>query len=984
MSVHIPSTLKVTELNVANTAEIQSLRFRDGGGGSWLLYAAADSTKLLYDSAVAASFELSEGSSEQFNLRVSGLVYGTGVHASFVKAERATIVGTLEADTLKANTLDVSNLDFSDTTLNVSSITVTGTAEINTLSSIQVLAEQGVIEQIAVTDTLDANRAVLSELTVLQTLHAGTINARTLTGIENLSANTITASFLDAGWIDAKSLTVNGVPIMGGGSSGGEGDSSGSMNLTINSLSATQYIEVAGSSADNNIRLSASSGLQLNTGASLAIRNLYDANVDPYVTIDTTGIKAPTIHGQTVKGGTISGGTVRGSTLHGASVQAVTAELESLTADVVQAISVRTDSWSLEGNQYTCSLTYSGGLTIPFVSCDITNPAQPVMYLPAQVSATEVSAETFDATDMTLQHSLSIFGASGASIFKLEKSAEEQASLSLTGNATIDGALSVESLTVNGVDITNNGSGSVEIPATIQVSVVEALNSNEAVTIPKLDSDSVTIDGTVDISATGRVNLNNAKFMADATGVSMLTATVADVLSVGNPGEDVTGELWLNGRKLTGYEGVLQLDELSVITSLHANIANIATANVGTLTVENLESSSSSGNIKIGALTVTSSGATIAGAFTANSINVPTGVLTARSVQLSGNLDASSVSITNDLTIGRTLRVGTAGLIISNDSISTPNLYANYIYATSIRDLDSLYTKDLYVNGVQITGNGDGTASGSGFSGQYTGGNVVLGSISNSNFYGFAQKDIITALGYNVYNPSSAEIPPFYDNTAAPAGIRIAPSEIVVGAQGGRLTLDAPSLQVYGGYGGSDIRVDTKDLRVADNESGSFMIRLHASSSYGPKLFIGEPDRVDGFRLSSLDIAAANMTLLGYQNSRMFALYSTSSVSSLTLKTASNNAALTLHSDKGLDVAINGTRLIYTDEYGKGVWLFGNKDARTDFYTNYGNITDGVAPQDVLNTFATTDNLHACLPLSLMLELFQLKSNLTLPPRSQS
>lgn len=432
----------------------------------WALSSSGSGTKLTYAELGTAACVLRPNTNFS-GIVVSGIdtLYTDNVETRKFVAERATIVGTLAADTLKANTLDVSNLDFSDTTLDVSNISVSGSAEIDTLSAVQVLAEQGAMEQLTVSATLDANRAVLSELTVLQTLHAGTIKARELAVDEELSANTITASFLNVdGWIDAKSLTVNGVPIMGGGSSGDDSGDDISTDLAVDSVTATKYVEVLGTTADKGIVLDTEDGLQLGTGASLTIRNLYDASVDPYVTIDVAGVKAATIHGNTVKGALIQGTTIQGQTVTGTTINATNLTAESMSSETLQAVTLTVDD-TITSQELDTSILVADQLSANFL-----NIANSLQVQPSSDESPSFSITTDNAN---------------------------QAALSLTGSAVIDGSLSVTSLKVNGVDITDNG-GEIELPPTIQVSEVQALSEGAAVSIPQMQGNELRLNGELD------------------------------------------------------------------------------------------------------------------------------------------------------------------------------------------------------------------------------------------------------------------------------------------------------------------------------------------------------------------------------------------------------------------------------------------------------------------------------------------------------
>lgn len=509
MSVHIPSTLKVTELNVANTAAIQSLRFRDGGGGSWLLYAAANSTKLLYDSAVVASFELS---GSYVNLNLSGCVYSTWTHTDMARAGELTVDGvltatTINAKTLNVDTLDVSKLDFSDATLSVASITVTGTAEINTLSAIQVLAEQGDIQQLTVDDTLTANNAAMSELTVTHTLVVRTLEAR----------NEVNAPLLSADRAEFDTLYVNGKAITGSSSGGGSGGGEVTvpMHLTVHTVTANETISIPGTQAVNgDIELATDMGIRVGTAGAIEIA---DEGSDAIVRINNSGIHATNVVAHSMSVSTVSvnsltsdssvttrnltvgnSGIIDGSlqvtelnvssSVNAADAAITTAtitDLASNTAEVntLSAVSVLAESIKVDSIQITeaaivagtvqgTNITASGSITAPLIDADAIQVDN--------ITTTNNITSSRITTDVVTTDAIRT-----------------------TGNARVGGAMSVigrldtASLYVNGVEITTNG-GESELPSTIQVSEVQALSEGAAVSIPQMQGNELRLNGKLD------------------------------------------------------------------------------------------------------------------------------------------------------------------------------------------------------------------------------------------------------------------------------------------------------------------------------------------------------------------------------------------------------------------------------------------------------------------------------------------------------
>lgn len=1182
MSVHIQSDLNVkgklnvdSEIKTLSVAKVAGLHLWDGSSRyAWQLYSTTTKTSLVNDNH-GIHFALENGN---INMRTSGIVYSSGIHATNAKIiDRlmvngdASIDGTLYAESLHVSSLAIVSASSGTATFKADNAVIKNKLTANTLD----VTENAKVSYATFTEVLDAHAAVVSEMTVLQTLDADrimasemtvmqTLTAKTLDVSDTISANIITASFLNvAGSIDAGSLTVDGVPIMSGGSSEGDIPTA----LTVASVKATKYVEVSGTGAYNGIRLDAESGLQLGMDASITISNPYDAPEDSYVKINVSGVRAQTIHGDTVKGALIQGTTINATDLTAASMLATTLQTDTLQVDD-----------EITSQKLDASILVADQLSANFLNVVNSLQSQPAL--------------------------------DGDSAFSIIIGDTNQAALSLKGSAVIDGSLSVTSLKVNGVDITDNG-GESELTSTIMVSEVQALSPGAAVSIPQMQGNALRLHGNMEglspseyvpLGLHVRLRREQDVFPIDASSITVITALLAgtefrepvlfrpengktliksldhagfEQYSVVNTGlncaptiaEKANGVIIQPG--MIGYSERAwvetrpalinsTLDERAAIT-LGADRAltqqyndTVATANGYGASFLNIDSA---------AFTLTSESITtraacrlpldssqISALYIQNATGTPTtptdytpllyaaevktnvspslfnveatatlatyGTITSQSsnftnyinntkaeIQLDVSPDAytremsyitdnpgsgiyvrpnnviiqapfkqSSINVAYDIPAplnsmgvglyGRnivlraessiklnaaTSVIGTlhvSGLTKANAVSVVTSLSANYLHVSGSAIVDTLsvvgtlHAKSLYVDGVKITGTSGGGTSGSEFSGQYTGGNIVLGGLTGSDFSGLAQKDDVVVLGCDMNNPNVTTLSSFDTNVDDGAGIRIDNTYVKVKANT-HVTLHASSIQFYARNNSTGVYMYTDTLDVYNTESKP-AIRLDGNSSLAT-LLIGEPDSNGGLCLHSLNIATKNMAIKGSSNVKMFdlengsdgtsiklsvgtnrylALSNVSSTNSfinlyagsdqkltmgseananysalaagensnLTLRSTSTTGSakltvgdqttLELDSDTGFNVDVNANTFISTDAGGNGGWQFGNPGTCTKFYTNYESVVDswGKEPQTIIDDLITAGAIHACLPLSILMKLFQLKS----------
>jgi hypothetical protein len=511
MSVHIESDLNVRGSISANSLSVKSgietlseakvagLQLWDGYDYSWQLYSTTTSARLICDS-YGIHFTLEDGS---ISLRTSGSIHGRGIYTNHLTVNgNATIVGTLSTESLQVSSLDISNVSFANTTFTAKNAAIANNLTAKTLA----ITDSATATSATFMGTLEANSAVVTELTVLQEATVNTVSVVSLLHSPLIKARRAEFSEL---YLKGKEIT--------GSSTGGGGDVTIPTDLSVETLTANNSISIPGTQfANGSIAIETDAGIRVGTAGAITIA---DETSAPIVRIDNTGIvTSADVQADNISADTFSTGTlqVTGSgqvgdllkvaelnvssslTAHSAYIAGLGASDLTVTYITVNGLSA--SSVTVASGASVVGTLHAGTLSGRTVRATGSVEAN-------RIETDHVEAESVLATSSMQTSTLSsvIVLSASATTPRLRTdhitTTNDADVISINSHVSVVGSLSSKSLFVNGIEITDNG-GDIEIPATIRVSAVTPLQANAAVVVPRIRSSQMQVLYAGDLSPT--------------------------------------------------------------------------------------------------------------------------------------------------------------------------------------------------------------------------------------------------------------------------------------------------------------------------------------------------------------------------------------------------------------------------------------------------------------------------------------------------